>query len=50
MQFGCMYVPEHILTHHLLPIAVTAVLGALLGPWVLKPRRAEHPRRGAPLH
>jgi len=36
MQFGCMYVPAHILTHHLAPIALTAMLGALLGPWLLK--------------
>lgn len=40
MQFGCMYVPEHILTHHIAPIFLTAGLGALLGPWVVKARGA----------
>jgi hypothetical protein len=50
MQFGCMYVPEHILTHHLFPIAVTAVIGALLGPLVLKRHGDGRPRRAAPLH
>ena len=36
MQLGCMYVPEHILTHHIAPIAVVAALGAVLGPLVLR--------------
>ncbi len=36
MQLGCMYVPEHILTHHIAPIFALSALGALLGPWVLK--------------
>jgi len=40
MQFACMYVPRHILTHHLTPILVTAALGAAIGPWVLKSRSA----------
>ena len=44
MQFGCMYVPEHILTHHIAPILVTAALGALVAPSVLK-KRADVPRR-----
>jgi hypothetical protein len=38
MQFGCMYVPSHILTHHLAPIAITGALGALIGPWALRLR------------
>ena len=36
MQLGCMYVPEHILTHHIAPIFALGTLGALLGPRVLK--------------
>jgi hypothetical protein len=50
MQFGCLYVPEHILTHHLFPIALTAALGALIGPWALKRRGDLRPRRTMPLH
>ncbi len=50
MQFGCMYVPEHILTHHLLPIAVTAALGAAIGPWALRRGNGVRPRRALPLH
>jgi hypothetical protein len=44
MQFGCMYVPSHILTHHMSPILITAVIGALVGPFVLKvgPRAPRH--------
>ena len=34
MQAGCMYVPEHILTHHIAPIAALALSGAALGSWV----------------
>jgi hypothetical protein len=45
MQFGCMYVPSHILTHHLGPIVLTAILGALISPLVLRTRRVvpRHP-------
>jgi hypothetical protein len=50
MQFGCMYVPEHILTHHLFPIALTAALGALIGPWALRRGDDVRPRRAASLH
>jgi hypothetical protein len=35
MQFACMYDPAHILATHLVPIAITAAIGAVLGPWVL---------------
>jgi hypothetical protein len=38
MQFGCMYVPSHILAYHVAPIALTGALGALIGPWVLQRR------------
>lgn len=37
MQIACMYVPAHILTHHILPGALMAVIGGFLGPWVLSP-------------
>jgi hypothetical protein len=50
MQFGCMYVPSHILAYHLGPIAVTAALGALLGPWALQRTSAIRARRKSPLH
>jgi hypothetical protein len=36
MQLGCMYDPAHALGHHLLPVAITAALGAALGPLVLR--------------
>jgi hypothetical protein len=32
MQFACMYDPAHILSFHFAPIAMTTVIGALLGP------------------
>jgi hypothetical protein len=50
MQFGCMYVPSHILTHHLFPIALTAALGALIGPWALTRRGDQRPRRTTRVH
>jgi hypothetical protein len=36
MQFACMYVPAHILTHHLGPILIMAAFGALAGPIALR--------------
>jgi hypothetical protein len=36
MQLACMYVPAHILSHHLAPIAVVAGTGALLGAVMLR--------------
>lgn len=36
MQVACMYVPAHILSFHVAPIAVLAALGALLGRVVLR--------------
>ena len=38
MQFACMYVPSHILTHHVLPGLLVGVAGLLIGRWWLKPR------------
>jgi hypothetical protein len=38
MQFACMYEPGHILTFHFAPVAVTASIGALLAPAILKRR------------
>jgi len=50
MQFACMYEPEHILIYHLGPVAVTAALGAVLGPRVLSPRAVALRRRPGRLH
>ncbi|MEO8467679.1 MAG: NrsF family protein [Gammaproteobacteria bacterium] len=50
MQFGCVYVPTHILAYHIAPIALTAALGALIGPWALTRKSAIRPRRTSPLH
>jgi len=50
MQFGCMYVPSHILTHHLGPIVLTAAVGATLGPLVLRTRRVVPRRRKESIH
>lgn len=50
MQFGCMYVPSHILTHHMGPILLTGAIGALAGPFVLKVRRVVPRRRDASIH
>ena len=36
MQLACMYDPAHILGHHLAPIAAVTVLGAILGPLLLR--------------
>jgi hypothetical protein len=36
MQLACMYDPQHILAFHLGPVAVLAVIGAALGPLVLR--------------
>jgi hypothetical protein len=36
MQLACMYVPEHILSFHIAPIALLAAAGAPLGPVVLR--------------
>jgi hypothetical protein len=50
MQLACMYMPSHILTHHLPPIFELAVLGALIGPLALT-RPSRVPRsRGEPIH
>jgi hypothetical protein len=36
MQLACMYVPSHILSHHLGPVLGLALLGALAGPLLLR--------------
>lgn len=36
MQLACMYLPEHILMFHLGPNAVLALVGAALGPVILR--------------
>ena len=38
MQFVCMYIPAHILSHHIAPILVVAFAGGLLG-YFFHPRR-----------
>lgn len=43
MQFACMYVPSHILTHHIGPVFIVAALGALIGRVTLR-RRPTVPR------
>ena len=49
MQFGCMYVPKHILLEHLGPAVLTALVAAALGPLILKPRMPQLARhRGRP--
>lgn len=50
MQFGCMYEPAHILTHHMAPILVTATIGWFIGPYVLRLRRVVPRRRDASIH
>jgi hypothetical protein len=36
MQLACMYIPSHILTHHIAPGAVLALLGAVAGRLLLR--------------
>jgi len=50
MQFACMYEPKHILIFHLAPMLASAVVGALVAPFVLQVRKAVPRRRGASLH
>ena len=50
MQFGCMYDPAHILSHHMAPILLSALLGAVAGPLVLRQRRTVPRSRGVPIH
>ncbi|MCZ6896010.1 MAG: NrsF family protein [Gammaproteobacteria bacterium] len=38
MQFACMYVPLHIITHHLLPGMALAIVGLIAGHFLLRPR------------
>ena len=35
MQFACMYVPSHIITHHLLPGLMLGVIGLVAGKYLL---------------
>jgi hypothetical protein len=50
MQFACMYVPSHIITHHLGPVLIVAVLGALVGRLALKTRRTVPRSRDVAVH
>ena len=38
MQFACMYVPVHILLHHILPSMALAIVGGIAGLFLLRPR------------
>ena len=38
MQLACMYIIDHILTHHIAPIAAVSLTGGLLGSFVLRRR------------
>lgn len=39
MQISCMYDPQHILTHHIAPISIIVISGALLGIIFKKQKR-----------
>ena len=36
MQLACMHAPAHNIYFHLAPVVGTAVIGALLGTWLLR--------------
>jgi hypothetical protein len=38
MQFACMYLPAHILLHHLLPASAVGLVGLVAGRFLLRPR------------
>ena len=38
MQFACMYINEHILTHHILPGLALALCGACAGYFFIRPK------------
>jgi hypothetical protein len=50
MQFACMYVPVHILTHHIGPVFIMGAIGLVIGRFALTVRRAVPRSRGVPLH
>lgn len=50
MQFACMYVPPHILTHHMSPIFIVAAIGALVGRLALAGRKTVPRGRNASVH
>lgn len=50
MQFACMYVPSHILTHHIGPVFAMAGIGALVGPLVLSRQHIVPRSRSEPIH
>jgi hypothetical protein len=50
MQFACMYEPKHIPLFHLAPLLASAALGAFIGPFVLKVRKAVPRRRDVSVH
>jgi hypothetical protein len=50
MQIACMYVPGHILTHHIGPIFALAGIGAIVGPLALRRRDTVPRSRGEQIH
>jgi len=50
MQFGCMYVPGHILVFHLSPTLIMAIVGFLVAPFVIVARQLVPRGRGVPMH
>jgi len=50
MQFACMYVPAHILTHHLGPIFIVGAIGLLTGRLILATRPTVPRSRDVSVH
>jgi len=50
MQLACMYIPSHILTHHMATVVLLAVIGALVGPVALQRSHTVPRNRGRPIH
>ncbi len=50
MQIACMYVPSHILTHHIGPIIALAGIGAIVGPFALRRQHTVPRSRGEQIH
>lgn len=50
MQLACMYVPDHIITHHLGPVLLMAIIGAAVGRYVLTKRFSVPRKRSDSVH
>ena len=44
MQFACMQISSHIITHHLIPTLLVGVVGLLAGAVMLKPSQPKFDR------